>query len=49
MNQEMEPLWKMQEYVEFEDIVAWRDEVGVRKGVVYENGSPFQRVAGAPT
>src|SRR5271156_3715606 len=38
MNQEMEPLWKMQEYVEFEDIVAWRDEVGVRKGVVYENG-----------
>jgi hypothetical protein len=37
-NQEMEPLWKMQKYVEFEDIVAWRDEVGVRKGVVYENG-----------
>ena len=37
-NQEMEPLWKMQEYVEFEEIVAWRDEVGVRKGVVYENG-----------
>ena len=34
----MEPLWKMQEHIEFEDIVAWRDEVGVRKGVVYENG-----------
>lgn len=25
-------------YVEFEDIVVWRDEVGVRKGVMYENG-----------
>jgi len=28
----------MREYVDFEDIIAWRDEVGVRKGVVYENG-----------
>jgi predicted hotdog family 3-hydroxylacyl-ACP dehydratase len=34
----MEPLWKMQPFIEFDDIVAWRDEVGVRKGVVYENG-----------
>jgi hypothetical protein len=37
-DKEMEPLWRMREYVDFEDIIAWRDEVGVKKGVVYENG-----------
>jgi hypothetical protein len=37
-DKEMAPLWEMQEYVDFEDIISWRDEVGVRKGVVYENG-----------
>ena len=37
-DEEMEPLWRMREYVDFDDIIAWRDEVGVRKGVVYENG-----------
>lgn len=34
----MAPLWRMREYVDFEDIIAWRDEAGVKKGVVYENG-----------
>ena len=28
----------MREYVDVEDIIAWRDEVGVRKGVIYEDG-----------
>ena len=28
----------MQPFIEFDDIAAWRDEVGVRKGVVFENG-----------
>ena len=37
-DKEMEPLWRMREYIDFEDIVAWRDEVGVRKGVVYDEG-----------
>jgi len=37
-DKEMAPLWRMREYVDFEDIVAWRDEAGVKKGVVYENG-----------
>jgi hypothetical protein len=34
----MEPLWRMREYIDFEDIVVWRDEVGVKKGVVYDEG-----------
>ena len=38
-DQEMEPLWQMRDYVEFEDVIAWRDEVGVRKGVVYDEGN----------
>jgi len=37
-DKEMEPLWRMREYIDFEDIVAWRDEVGVKKGVVYDEG-----------
>ena len=37
-DKEMEPLWRMREYVDVEDIIAWRDEVGVRKGVVCEDG-----------
>jgi len=28
----------MQQFIEYDDILAWRDEVGVKKGVVYENG-----------
>jgi hypothetical protein len=27
----MEPLWKMQQFIEDDDILAWRDEVGIRK------------------
>jgi hypothetical protein len=34
----MEPFWRMREYVDFDDIVAWRDEVGVKKGVIYDEG-----------
>jgi hypothetical protein len=37
-DKEMEPLWRMREHVDIEDIIAWRDEVGVRKGVVCEDG-----------
>jgi hypothetical protein len=37
-DKEMEPLWEMREHIDFEDIVVWRDEVGVKKGLVYENG-----------
>ena len=34
----MAPLWRMRTYVDVEDIIVWRDEVGVKKGVVYEDG-----------
>ena len=37
-DKEGEPLWRMQEYVDVEDIIARRDEVGVRKGVIYDDG-----------
>lgn len=37
-DEEMEPLWRMREYVDAEDIIAWRDEVGLRKGVACEDG-----------
>ena len=37
-DKEMEPLWEMRKYTDFEDIMVWRDEVGVKKGLVYENG-----------
>ena len=37
-DKEMEPLWRMRKYVDVEDIITWRDEVGVRKGVVCEDG-----------
>jgi hypothetical protein len=46
----MKPLWEMQQFIEYDDILAWRDEVGVRKGVVYgEWKSSFQSVAGPPS
>jgi len=28
----------MREHIDFEDIVVWRNEVGVKKGLMYENG-----------
>ena len=37
-DKEMEPLWRMRGYVDVEDIITWKDEVGVRKGVVCEDG-----------
>jgi hypothetical protein len=36
-DKEMEPLWRMREYVDIE-IITWRDEMDVRKGVVCEDG-----------
>jgi hypothetical protein len=34
----MEPLWRVSEYVNYEDIIRWRDEAGVRKGVIVDGG-----------
>src|ERR1700685_3031691 len=31
-DNEMEPLWEMREHIDFEDILVWRDEAGVKKG-----------------
>jgi hypothetical protein len=37
-DKEMEPLWRMREYVDVENIRKWRDEIGVKKGVICDNG-----------
>jgi hypothetical protein len=37
-DKKMEPLWRMREYVNIEDIITWRDDMGVRNGVVCEDG-----------
>jgi hypothetical protein len=37
-DKEMALLWRMRECVDAEDIKAWRDEIGIRKGVVCEDG-----------
>jgi hypothetical protein len=34
----MEPLWMLRDYLNFEDVITWRDEVGVKKSVVFEDG-----------
>jgi len=34
----MEPLWRMRDYVDVENIRKWRDEIGVKKGVICDNG-----------
>jgi hypothetical protein len=35
--QEMEPLWAMRNFVNLDDIIVWRDKVGVRKGVTVDD------------
>ena len=37
-DKEMEPLWRMREYGDVENIRKWRDEIGVKKGVVCDDG-----------
>jgi hypothetical protein len=37
-HKEMEPLWMLHDYLNFEDVIKWRDEVGVKKGMVFEDG-----------
>jgi hypothetical protein len=37
-DKEMMPLWRMQEYVDVENIRKWRDEIGVKKGGICDNG-----------
>jgi hypothetical protein len=37
-DHEMEPLWMLRDHLNFEDFITWRDQVGVKKGVVYEDG-----------
>jgi hypothetical protein len=37
-DDDMAPLWNYSEYVNYEDIVSWKDEVGVRKGVIVDGG-----------
>ena len=35
---EMEPLWRMRKYIDVENIRKWRDEIGVKKGVICDDG-----------
>ena len=45
----MEPLWNCQQDIDFEDMVRWRDEVGVKRGIIYDGGKIiFDRFADAP-
>ena len=37
-DKDMDPLWRMGEYVDVENIRKWRDEIGVKKGVVCDDG-----------
>jgi len=37
-DKEMEPLWRMHEYVDIDNIRKWRDEIGVKKGVICDHG-----------
>jgi hypothetical protein len=37
-DEEMERLWQMREYVDLDSIRKWRDEVGVKKGVMCDDG-----------
>jgi hypothetical protein len=37
-DKEMQALWKMRNCVDVEDIRKWRDEVGVKTGVICDNG-----------
>ena len=37
-DEEMERLWQMREYVDLDSIRKWRDEVGVKKGVICDDG-----------
>jgi len=45
----MEPLWRCRENIDFEDMVKWRDEAGVKRGVVYDGGKvTFVKFADTP-
>jgi hypothetical protein len=37
-DNEMEPLWKIRDHVDIENIRKWRDQVGIKKGVICDNG-----------
>jgi hypothetical protein len=34
----MEKLWQYKEYIPFEEMIIWRDEVGVKRGILYSEG-----------
>ena len=38
MGKQMEKLWKYKNYIHFEEMIAWRDEVGVKRGILYDEG-----------
>jgi hypothetical protein len=33
----MQALWDVREYIDFEDVILWRDEIGVKKGIVLDD------------
>jgi len=37
-HEEMQRLWQMREYVDLDSIRKWRDEFGVKKGVMCDDG-----------
>jgi hypothetical protein len=37
-DKEMMSLWRMWEYINVENICKWRNEIGVKKGIVYDDG-----------
>jgi hypothetical protein len=32
----VEMIWKFKKYIDFEDFVLWKDQVGIKKGVVFD-------------
>jgi hypothetical protein len=33
---DMETIWKFKKYFDFEDFVLWKDQVGIKKGVMFD-------------
>jgi hypothetical protein len=33
---DMETIWKFKKYIDFEDFVLWKDQVGIKRGVMFD-------------
>lgn len=49
-DRDLEPLLNLRQYYTYGDVIAWRDAVGLRRGVVYEADGTvcFEEVPGPP-